>query len=91
PAPQPAKPEPKPAKPSSGDAEEDLADWLLGDDDDVSEETATIQTAMEDLDLPYTPQEAKTEEPKQEKPKNSVPNSSDAAANLLKNFFKGGR
>ncbi len=46
---------------------------------------------MEDLDLPYTPQEAKTEEPKQEKPKNSVPNSSDAAANLLKNFFKGGR
>ncbi len=91
PAPQPAKPEPKPAKPSSGDAEEDLADWLLGDDDDVSEETATIQTAMEELDLPYTPQEAKTEEPKQEKPKNSVPNSSDAAANLLKNFFKGGR
>lgn len=91
PAPQPAKPESKPAKPSSGDAEEDLADWLLGDDDDVSEETATIQTAMEDLDLPYTPQEAKTEEPKQEKPKNSVPNSSDAAANLLKNFFKGGR
>ena len=94
PAPQPAAPAPKPAapaKPSSGDAEEDLADWLLGDDDDVSEETATIQTALDDLDLPYTPQEAKTEEPKQEKPRNAVPNSSDAAANLLKNFFKGGR
>ena len=102
PAPQPAAPAPQaaapaskpaaPAKPSSGDAEEDLADWLLGDDDDdVSEETATIQTALDDLDLPYTPQEAKTEEPKQEKPRNAVPNSSDAAANLLKNFFKGGR
>ena len=95
PAPQPAAPAPKPAapaKPSSGDAEEDLADWLLGDDDDdVSEETATIQTALDDLDLPYTPQEAKTEEPKQEKPRNAVPNSSDAAAYLLKNFFKGGR
>ena len=95
PAPQAAAPASKPAapaKPSSGDAEEDLADWLLGDDDDdVSEETATIQTALDDLDLPYTPQEAKTEEPKQEKPRNAVPNSSDAAANLLKNFFKGGR
>ena len=95
PAPQPAAPASKPAAPaksSSGDAEEDLADWLLGDDDDdVSEETATIQTALDDLDLPYTPQQAKAEEPKQEKPRNAVPNSSDAAANLLKNFFKGGR
>ena len=95
---KPAKPEPKsapkpaaPAKSSSGDAEEDLADWLLGDDEDSSEETTTLQTALDDLDLPYTPQEAKTEETKQEKPKNSAPNSSDAAANLLKNFFKGGR
>ena len=95
---KPAKPEPKsapkpaaPAKSSSGDAEEDLADWLLGDDEDSSEETTTLQTALDDLDLPYTPQEVKTEETKQEKPKNSAPNSSDAAANLLKNFFKGGR
>ncbi len=101
PAPQPAAPEPKPAKPvpkpaapaksSSGDDEEDLADWLLGDDEDGSEETTTLQTALDDLDLPYTPQEAKTEETKQEKPKSPAPNSSDAAANLLKNFFKGGR
>ena len=34
----------------------DLADWLLGDDEDVSEETTTIQAALDDLDLPYTPQ-----------------------------------
>ena len=89
----PAQPAPvKPAKPSApaSNNPEDLADWLLGDDDDGSDETQTIQTALDDLDLPYTPQEPKEEKPEEKKPA-SGPNSSDAAANLLKNFFKGGR
>jgi len=72
----------------------DLADWLLGDDDDagsVNGETQTMQMDLNDLDLPYTPKEPE-EEKKEEKPKSSGgPNSSQAAANLLKDFFKGGR
>ena len=79
---------------SSEDSEaSDLADWLLGDDDADSggAETQTMQIALNDLDLPYTPKEPE-EEKVEEKPKSSGgPNSSDAAANLLKNFFKGGR
>ncbi len=79
---------------SSEDSEaSDLADWLLGDDDADSggAETQTMQMALNDLDLPYTPKEPE-EEKVEEKPKSSGgPNSSDAAANLLKNFFKGGR
>ena len=94
--PAPAAPvQPAPAKPAAAsgpasDDPDDLADWLLGDDDDASDETQTIQAALEDLDLPYTPQEPKEEKPEEKKPA-SGPNSSDAAANLLKNFFKGGR
>jgi len=72
----------------------DLADWLLGDDDDnssVNGETQTMQMDLNDLDLPYTPKEPE-EEKKEEKPKSSGgPNSSQAAADLLRGFFKGGR
>ena len=95
PAPQPAAPKPaptpKPAQTSAGDDEDgDLADWLLGDDEDVSEETQTLQASLDDLDLPYTPQEPKEEAAEEKKPnKPAGPSSSDAAANLLKNFFKG--
>ncbi len=67
----------------------DLADWLLGDDEDVSEETTTIQAALDDLDLPYTPQEPKEEPQEEDKPEG--PSSSDAAADMLRNFFRGGR
>ena len=58
----------------------------------MSDETQTLQTSLDDLDLPYTPQEPKVEQT-EEKPqqKSSGQSSSDAAANLLKNFFKGGR
>ena len=100
PAPQPVQPapaqpaaKPKTPKAPTGDAEVDLADWLLGDDEDFSEETQTLQATFEDLDLPYTPQEVKEEKAEEKKPlqKPGQPSSSDAAANLLKNFFKGGR
>lgn len=87
---QPAPAKPAAASGPASDDPDDLADWLLGDDDDASDETQTIQAALEDLDLPYTPQEPKEEKPEEKKPA-SGPNSSDAAANLLKNFFKGGR
>ena len=91
--PKPAPPQPAPvaAVQSSGE-EEELADWLLGDDEGMSDETQTLQSSLDDLDLPYTPQEPKVEQEEQKaQQKPSGPSSSDAAANLLKNFFKGGR
>ncbi|MBQ9372753.1 MAG: FHA domain-containing protein [Thermoguttaceae bacterium] len=91
--PKPAPPQPAPvaAVQSSGE-EEELADWLLGDDEGMSDETQTLQSSLDDLDLPYTPQEPKIEQEEQKaQQKPSGPSSSDAAANLLKNFFKGGR
>lgn len=90
---KPAPPQPAPvaAVQSSGE-EEELADWLLGDDEGMSDETQTLQSSLDDLDLPYTPQEPKVEQEEQKaQQKPSGPSSSDAAANLLKNFFKGGR
>lgn len=76
---------------SSADDDEDLS-WLLGEGDDDGSEAQTVSMALEDLDLPYTPKETEEEKPVESKPKSSgQPNSSDAAANLLKNFFKGGR
>ena len=90
--PSPVQPAAPAGATSSADDKDDLADWLLGDDDDgISEETQTIQTAVDDLDLPYTPQEPKADAQEEKKPSSSGPSSSDAAANLLKNFFKGGR
>ena len=51
--------------------------------------------AADALDLPYTPKEPETEastpEPEKKPASGGMPNTSDAAANLLKNFFKGGR
>lgn len=87
---------PAPNVPTAGDSETDadVADWLLGDDDDIPEETQTIQMAADALDLPYTPQPSENDAPKEPEKKNAAggsPNTSDAAANLLKNFFKGGR
>ena len=93
PATQPVAPQPVPvATVKDAGEEEELADWLLGDDEEMSDETQTLQTSLDDLDLPYTPQEPKVEQT-EEKPqqKSSGQSSSDAAANLLKNFFKGGR
>lgn len=93
---QPAPP-PTPAQPAaeSGPAsadEDDLADWLLGDDDKESSEAITMSMSLEDLDLPYTPKEEEEEEkPADEKPKKGGSTSSAAAADLLKNYFKGGR
>lgn len=93
---QPA-PTPTPAQPAaeSGPAstdEDDLADWLLGDDDQESSEAITMSMSLEDLDLPYTPKEEEEEEkPAEEKPKKGGSSSSAAAADLLKNYFKGGR
>ncbi len=96
-APTPAPSTPLPSVPTADDSETDgdVADWLLGDDD-IPEETQTLQTAADAfLDLPYTPKEPETETPAPEaekKPQSGgMPNTSDAAANLLKNFFKGGR
>ena len=102
PAPAPAQPAPAPATPVSekptgvhdsgpaSTAEDDLADWLLGEDDEESSEALTMSMALEDLDLPYTPKEEE-QKPEEEKAKApSGPSSSDAAAQLLKNFFKGG-
>lgn len=90
--PSPVQPAAPAGATSSADDKDDLADWLLGDDDDgISEETQTIQTAVDDLDLPYTPQEPKADAQEEKKRSSSGPSSSDAAANLLKNFFKGGR
>ncbi len=98
PAPASAQPvsTPAPNVPTAGDSETDVdvADWLLGDDDDIPEETQTIQMAADALDLPYTPQPSENDAPKEPEKKNASggsPNTSDAAANLLKNFFKGGR
>ena len=102
PAPAPAQPAPVAATPvsekptgvhDSGPAstdEDDLADWLLGEDDEESSEALTMSMALEDLDLPYTPKEEE-QKPEEEKAKAPCgPSSSDAAAQLLKNFFKGG-
>ncbi len=90
-APAPAAQSPSTAAtsaPASTD-DDDLADWLLGEGEDDSSEAMTMSMALEDLDLPYTPKEE--EKPVEEKPQEpSGPSSSDAAAKLLKNFFKGG-
>ena len=97
PAPTPKPATPLPSVPTVDDSETDgdVADWLLGDDDDIPEETQTLQMAADALDLPYTPKEPETEastpEPEKKPASGGMPNTSDAAANLLKNFFKGGR
>ena len=88
-----AAPAPAPAKaPDTGPAstdDDDLADWLMGGEE--SSDAVTAAMALDELDLPYTPKEEEAEEKPSEKAKPAAPSSSDAAANLLRNFFKGGR
>ncbi|MBR5627532.1 MAG: FHA domain-containing protein, partial [Thermoguttaceae bacterium] len=83
-----------------------IADWLLDDDDnEIPEETKTIQLPPRQYVPDTVEAESKpAEEEKKEKPAKQktspLPNpgqakgdasSSDAAANLLKNFFRGSR
>lgn len=73
-----------------GDEDVDVADWLLGtDESDQDQETKTIEVSQDTLEA------LKVQEmpPPEKKPDNGgqQPQSRDAAANLLKNFFKGGR
>jgi predicted component of type VI protein secretion system len=73
--------------------ESEIADWLLSaGESDQDQETQTIEAA----EVLASIQEAKTPEPptassQPQNPAKGAPASRDAAANLLKNFFKGGR
>jgi pSer/pThr/pTyr-binding forkhead associated (FHA) protein len=79
------------------DENEDVSDWLMGDNDEV-QETATIELndVSDDLkelyanasEVPETPKDVVTAKPISG---SNTADSRDAAANLLKNFFKGGR
>ena len=81
------------------DGGNDVSDWLMGDDDEV-QETATVEldSVSDDLKQLYanateqesveTPQETVAIKPVSA---SNTADSRDAAANLLKNFFKGGR
>ena len=78
----------------------DVSDWLMGEDDDI-QETATIElnSVSDDLKELYNkpseePETAKLQKDVATAKPASAGNSADsrdAAANLLKNFFKGGR
>ncbi|MDR3108512.1 MAG: FHA domain-containing protein [Planctomycetaceae bacterium] len=71
-----------------------VADWLIGHDESIQEaETKTISvSAQKELETIKKAKDEKEAEQKQPPQKKSEDNSSkDAAANLLKNFFKGGR
>lgn len=81
------------------DGDDDVTDWLMGDDDEV-QETATVELdgVSDDLKQLYanaTEPEAVgvSQEAVSAKPvsASNTADSRDAAANLLKNFFKGGR
>jgi len=86
---------------SKNDSEKDVADWLMGDEDGNDQETQTVDLSRVQEELTEPEQEetntvAETQktdvspsQTKQLAPKSM--NSQDAAANLLKNFFKGGR
>ena len=84
------------AEPDEG---EDISDWLMGDDDEAHE-TATVElnSVSDDLKEFYSKAEEEPETAKSQqevataKPAAAKPaDSRDAAANMLKNFFKGGR
>ena len=85
-----------PEKESDND---DVTDWLMGEDDEVQEtETVEINNVSDELKELYSKSEETTEpqaDATAEKPLPPPPagkaDSRDAAANLLKNFFKGGR
>ena len=78
------------------EGDNDVTDWLMSDDDEV-QETATVEldNVSEDLKQLYA---NAVEPPKEEVAVSGKPvsasnsaGSRDAAANMLKNFFKGGR
>jgi predicted component of type VI protein secretion system len=84
---------------AKGEGGDDVSDWLMGDDDEVHE-TATVElnSVSDDLKELYAtatepePVEAAKETPTgKTAPASNNADSRDAAANLLKNFFKGGR
>ncbi len=87
------------ATPQDDEKESEIADWLLsGDESDENQETRTIGAAELMATLQQEQAEAATKEaaPQQEPgtgrfKKPETESSRDAAANLLKNFFKGGR
>jgi len=85
---------------AESDENEDLSDWLMGEDDEI-QETATVElnSVSDDLKELYG---SETEEPETAKSQQEVATAKpasatntadgrDAAASLLKNFFKGGR
>jgi pSer/pThr/pTyr-binding forkhead associated (FHA) protein len=75
------------------DGESDIADWLSSSSGvDADQETKTIDVASSLEALRENKESAKlpADTPPTEKPARPA-TSSDAAANLLKNFFKGGR
>lgn len=72
--------------------EAEIADWLLAaGESDQDQETQTIDASelLESLKQTVEPENEKSDE--QSKKPSDTGTSRDAAANLLKNFFKGGR
>ncbi|HBT76090.1 MAG TPA: hypothetical protein DEB39_04010 [Planctomycetaceae bacterium] len=70
--------------------ENDIGDWLSGSDEiDQDQETKTIEVSRGTLES-FNLKEMPPPEKSPEKP-GQQPSSRDAAANLLKNFFKGGK
>lgn len=73
-----------------------VADWLIGNDEsDQEQETKTIEVSHHPVEavkeMPQPEKEAAKPDPSSKPGQAQGPNSRDAAANLLKNFFKGGR
>ncbi|MDR1957460.1 MAG: FHA domain-containing protein [Planctomycetaceae bacterium] len=96
------------SKPSSeSESEMEVADWLMGADDDNDQETQTVNLSKIQEEMEETKQEltdsssntvksrideaAKNIEAEKKESVKPAMNSQNAAANLLKNFFKGGR
>ena len=83
----------EPVQAQKEDADGDFSSWLMDDGEYSDGETQSVNTVQEEdilSSLPYTkPDTEKEPEPEEAKPA-ATGNTSDAAANLLKNFFKGG-
>lgn len=91
------------AQASQEDGEEEVTDWLMGDDDEVQEtETVELNSVSEELKELYSNASQPADDEQQDAPSEPAPlpppasgnapaDSRDAATNLLKNFFKGGR
>jgi len=88
------------ASPEKESDNDDVTDWLMGENDEVQEtETVEINNVSDELKELYSKSEETTEpqadataeKPLPPPPAGNTADSRDAAANLLKNFFKGGR